>query len=80
MIPIQLSKISGFLQIRSTGPSGPFHEEHVLRVPHHAEGGSPRQALRLLEFGEPLAAMYLQTGVGADDTRLRTCTTWVVLS
>lgn len=32
-----------------------LHEEHVLRVPHLAEGGSPRQALRLLEVCEPLA-------------------------
>jgi hypothetical protein len=31
------------------------------------------------EFGEPLAATYLQSGAGYDDARLRTCTTWVVL-
>lgn len=53
MIPIQLSKISGFLQVRFTGPSGPLRKEHVLHVPHLAEGGLPRQALRPLEFASP---------------------------
>ncbi|MEV5147624.1 hypothetical protein AB0L14_25310 [Streptomyces sp. NPDC052727] len=32
-----------------------------------------------VEFGDPLAATYLQTGAVGDDARLHTCTTWVVL-
>lgn len=39
----------------------------------------PVKPFGCLEFARPSRSMYLQSGVGVGDTRLRTCTTWVVL-
>jgi hypothetical protein len=35
----------------------------------------PVKSFDLVEFGDPLAAMYLQIGARGDDVRPRTCTT-----
>jgi hypothetical protein len=78
MIPIQLSKVSGFHRALLTGSSGPS-EEHVIHVSQHAESGSTRQALRLFWVSRSPPAAYLQTAAGTGDARLRTCTARVVL-
>lgn len=49
-------------------------EEHVLRVPHSAERGSLRQALRLFGSASPSLSMCFQLGLSSEDERPRTCT------
>lgn len=65
--------VQGLGQRRQTDTAE--EEVHVVRVPHHAERDSHRQALRLFGCREPSLLMCLQIGPRREDERPRACTT-----